>query len=229
MRTTFLIITLYLFSACTNNKDNLINTYDSLYEHLLQSDFEKIEPYLDNESLELVDKVTNAKNIDEMAAIGKAYNIRYFCAAYYANHNRFDGGERSLGNFLSYLSVTQISFFDFKFLFEPYKKKTKIGTENFLALAYNFYGDNKLAWARFSKNENEAFKLNLLYSLQQYESFYKEIYNSMRAELGPKDYEESFKFLYTYLPQRPRNNARDNSLFTEHKALRDAELIDELE
>lgn len=213
MRTTAFTFIILSMTSCTNNKEHLAQTFEAFYNHIKALEYDKAIAYLEPPSIALIDKISTAQNIDEMMAIGQEHNIRYFCAAFYANHNHLVGDKPSQADFLSYLSMAQMSIFELQFHFEPYKDKTKMGPESYLALLYDYFGDNKLGWAKFIKNEQGEFRYDLLYSMQLHESFYKEIYNDMRLSSGTKDYEASFKYMYENLPRKKRNSEKELRLF----------------
>ncbi|MFT4533012.1 MAG: hypothetical protein ACJA1A_001006 [Saprospiraceae bacterium] len=163
----YFIFPIVIFS-CTQEKDPLIKSFDSVYQQVLMNDYSNFDSVLDEKSKELYLKLIDPDylNIDSMISLGNKYKIKCTLVDYLAlSENRIKEGS-SKSEFYRYLGANDISFFSFMNAYYVDKPKLKKGKENFVAIIKEEMTQSKRTWVNFYGNESKGYKLNLLYTLQ---------------------------------------------------------------
>lgn len=188
-----------LLTSCTQKKDKLIQTFDVIYQDVLDLKFENIEISLNDKSLEFHNKITNLVylNIDSIIVLGREYKIPYMLTEYLAfNGDKIKDGKTE-EEFYRFLGAQDVSFFSFSNAFYVDKPKLKKGKENFVAIIKEEMTQSKRVWVEFKGDEVRGYKLNLLYTLQLEELKNKARHRILRAQnKDPQTQEEYLRFYY---------------------------------
>lgn len=175
-----ILICLFCFTGCDNERAELILAFDALNESTTVSAY---KGQLDQRSLDYYNQITNTDNltIDKVVEIGKAFHLPYFSVMMLASCGDFMKRENNPDHLFHYIMSKSISFFDRIETFKADEKKSRIGKDNFVSIYREGSGARWVSWARFSK-EGEQFKYDLLFTLQQEEKQLKKIYSDQRAK-----------------------------------------------
>ena len=132
----FCLTFMLLLSSCTQEKDKLIQSFDTVYEQVLKNDYSNFESVLDEKSKDLYFKLIDPKylNIDSIISLGDKHKIKCTLVNYLAlSESRIKEGN-SKYEFFRYLGANDISFFSFMNAFYVDKSKLKKGKENYVAM-----------------------------------------------------------------------------------------------
>ncbi|MGK0315759.1 MAG: hypothetical protein ACI86M_001991 [Saprospiraceae bacterium] len=222
--TIFCFYVALLLTSCTQKKDKLIQTFDVIYQDVLDLKFENIETSLNGKSLEFHNKITNLVylNIDSIIVLGKEYKIPYMLTEYLAlNGDKIKDGKTE-EEFYRFLGAQDISFFSFSNAFYVDKPKLKKGKENFVAIIKEEMTLSKRTWVNFHGSKSTGYKLNLLYTLQLEESksksHFKLYHKASNSELSFEDY-----LRYYYWQNSGKNSSRfETDMLNLEKSKREA-------
>ena len=193
------LLAVIFLSSCTQKKDKLIQTFDDIYQDILESRYDNIESALNTKSLEFYKKITDPAylNIDSIIVLGEAYKIPYMLTEYLAfNGDKIKNGQTT-NEFFRYLGAQDVSIFSFQDAYYVDKPKLKKGKENYVAIIKEEMSQSKRGWVQFSGNETDTYKLDLLYTLQLHELKKKKNNNALRSQHQEiKSEEEYLRFFY---------------------------------
>jgi len=164
------VILTFVF-ACTNPKEPLVNEFRELQKVVIAGDLEKFEDFLDKASYDFVQEMSQAENMkpDKLREIGKKYDLPLWCAEFYKYHSDHILEEPGSTTFFRYISMSETPLYDYNSDFELMEEKTRIGEENFVAIAKYSGKYRYINWLQYS-NQEGSYKLNLLYLLKLEES-----------------------------------------------------------
>ena len=77
-----LFCTVLLFS-CSNEKEVMLNTYDTIFEAYCSGNFERVYEYLDQPSKKLITRLITNETPDSLLQIGKDYGLPYLSVMKY--------------------------------------------------------------------------------------------------------------------------------------------------
>ena len=206
----FCLCIAFLSISCNQEKDKLIQSFDAVYQNVLDSKFDNIAISLNAKSLEFYNKITDPTylNIDSIIVLGVEYKLPYLLTEYLAfNGDKIKNGE-TVEEFYRYLGAQDVSFFSFQDAYYIDKPKLKKGKENFVAIIKEEMSQSKRGWVKFTGNETSAYKLDLLYTLKLYEIKRKKKNKTLRNQHQEiKSQEEYLRFFYW------QNSGENNSKF----------------
>jgi len=170
-----LILVSIIFTNCDNNKTQLIESFDKLYNH---TDLDKLADQLDEASSKYYKLISQKENlnVDKMLEIGLEYNLPYFTTLLLASCGDYLKKTDQPENLFYYLNSKSISFFNTFDVYKVDKERTRAGDPYFVAIYREVAGARKLSWAKFSK-EGDAFKYDLIYTLAQEEKLLRKLYS----------------------------------------------------
>jgi len=198
---TLLLLTCY---SCQSPKSTLIDQYNEMYNYILHAEDEKLSMLFNEKSKRFFEEIKSKDNQskDQLIALGKKYNIPYFCLKFYIAFS--EDRAFSTDELIQFMIVEQISIFNYKQFYELLEKETGVRDgEGIVALTYDMSGLNKLEWLRYDKMDDGSFKWDLLYSLQLHEKKYRNLYNTAFDNKKPQG--EFVEFLYDFYAQEERN------------------------
>lgn len=208
--TLFCLCVVFLSISCNKEKDKLIQSFDTVYQDVLDSKFDNIAKSLNDESLEFQNKITNPTylNIDSIIVMGKEYKLPYILTEYLAfNGDKVKNGE-TVEEFYRYLGAQDVSFFSFQDGYYIDKPKLKKGKENFVAIIKEEMSQSKRGWVKFTGTETGEYKLDLLYTLKLHEIKRKKKNTNLRNQHQElKSQGEYLRFFYW------QNSGENNSKF----------------
>jgi len=163
-----LFCTALLFS-CTNEKEVMLNTYDTIFEAYCSGNFETVYESLDQPSKKLIKRLITNETPDSLLQIGKDYGLPYLSVMKYVYFDTNNDDPMLAYKFIPFLGYLGMSFLNTVETYHTIPDKSKI----------------QLEWAQFTK-EGDEYKLNLLYTLGINEPLMKDIvYNSINSlEVG---------------------------------------------
>lgn len=180
-----LFCTVLLFS-CSNEKEVMLNTYDTIFEAYCSGNFERVYESLDQPSKKLITRLITNETPDSLLQIGKDYGLPYLSVMKYVYFDTNNDDPMLAYKFLPFLGYLGVSFLNTVETYHTIPDKSRIGEENFLAIGKMLDDKHRqLEWAQFTK-EGDEYKLNLLYTLGINEPLMKDIvYNSINSlEVG---------------------------------------------
>jgi len=195
----FCLAIVFFISACNQEKDKLIQSFDTVYQDVLDSKFDDLATSFNERSLTFHNKITNPKylNIDSIIVLGEQYNLPYMLTEYLAYNGDKATNEKTVHEFYRYLGAQNVSFFSYQDAYYVDKPKLKKGKENFVAIIKEVMSQSKRGWVKFTGNENDGYKLDLLYTLELNEINNKKKNNSLRNQRQEiKTEEEYLRFFY---------------------------------
>lgn len=188
----FCLTIMLLLSSCNQEKDKLIQSFDTIYQKVLKNEYSNFESVLDEQSKDLYLKLTDPHylNIDSIISLGDKHKIKCTLVNYLAlSDNRI---KEDKYEFFRYLGANDISYFSFMNAYYVDKSKLKKGKENYVAIIKEEMTQSKRTWVNFTGNESKGYKLNLLYTLQLEEpkskSQLKLLQKSSNSELSFEEY-----------------------------------------
>lgn len=194
-------VTLFLlvicFSSCKNEKDNMIEDFERIYDHTLALNYDAVVASFDEESLEFYNKITTPENlnIDSILSLGNQYNLQHLTTDYLAlNGDKIKAGAPKT-DFFRYLGTQQVSFYTFANAYYMDRDKSKLGTENFVSIIKEEMTTRKRNWVKMTK-VGEEYKLNLLYTLQIHEAYKSKAQKDYRKRFPDKSLEEFLRHYY---------------------------------
>ena len=200
--------------ACQEKTHPVVTQFEEIQSYQHNLDFAALEPYFDIQSNKFVSELFSAKSIDEYYELGQRYKLPYFFGEYYRwnydfpQHTQFE-------NLISFFNYLQFSFFDLKYQFTPLIQKSKSYNGKFyLPIGYLYDSTNKIRWLRFSKDADQAYKYDLLYSLEQNEIDIKGRFKFNKIETDSKN-PESYRRLYESLPVTQRDMKSEKLILQE--------------
>ena len=227
--TLFCFYLVLLLASCTQKKDKLIQTFDIIYEDLLNAKFEKVQASLNDASLAFHNKITNPVylNIDSIIVLGKEYRLPYLLTEYLAYNGDKVEDDNLVEEFYRYLGAQEVSFFSFQDAYYVDKPKLKKGKENFVGIIKEEMSQSKQGWVRFTGNETIEYKLDMLYTLQLYEIKRKKKNHALRSQHQELQSQEDY-LRYFYWQNSGKNSDKfETEQLKLEKAMRDgrSELI----
>ena len=194
--TILLFISVITFWSCKESVHPTVDIFTEMQAHQQQLEFNKLENYFNAKSIDFTNELGNAKDTSDLLRLGKAHKINYFMAEYYRWNRQF---ETDFNQVIKFFNLLQFSFFDLKYQFRPLQDKAKNNNDEYhLPIAYRFYGENRIRWLKFTKEDNDNYKYDLIYTLQLEDNKYKKRYETNVEDLEKT---EKFKALYTILPE----------------------------
>lgn len=194
-----LLIAITMHSCQKNEKDNLIAVYDEMYSHVLNLEFDKIEPYLNEESKVFFNDITDGEklNVDSILVLGKKYGLPYMLIDYLAiTGDKIKDGAPST-DLYNYLGLQKVSLFSYEDAYYVDKAKSKVGEENFVSIIKDDLTTSKRGWTRFSKNEAGEYKYDLIYTLRLKENANKrQKYAERKRNPDKKTLDDYLSFYY---------------------------------
>lgn len=163
-----LTLAIVLLASCNQEKKVLIQEFDSLYESILTLDAGRIDQKLNGQSAAFISDLTSISDITlpNLMDLGKMYGFSEVMLQYYIYFNKELSKNNTSDLFYYFLSSEQAPIFNFFNIYKVEEKKTRISPEIFVAILEKIHGNNYIHWAKFDK-ENDAFKYDLIYTLQQ--------------------------------------------------------------
>lgn len=215
----------FIFSSCSKDeKSVLISAFDEMYGHVLNLDFDQMNNSLNQQSKEFYNEITLDENlnIDSMIVLGQKYRIPYILVNYLALYGDKIKKGAPKTDFYRYLGIEKVSFFSFEDAYYTDKSKTKIGAEPYVAIVRDDLTQSRLSWARFTKDEANNYKYDLLYTLQTKETADKKRnYQLRQMHNGKSTKEEYLRFLYW------QNSGEDTEKFKANQTKMEASMLEE--
>lgn len=210
---TFFFASFILFTSCEspNPKDDLIKSYNSLYQDVSNAEYDSIALAFDQRSLQYVELLNDSKNLEfeKAFAIGNEYNLLYFTVAYAAIMKKYVEENPNENSFLQYLIFKGISIFNVEEHYTPNVEKTSIHNGIYVAVIRDDYGTRKMSYLNFTKSELENYKYNLLYTIKLHEKLEKkrkqENWKAQFPEMTEEEFLEVIHSNYIEDPFNPKD------------------------
>ncbi len=175
-----------LYTSCGNpEKDKMIARFNELHALVKTGKTDQYYPYLNETSRNFIDKISDPHNLNEesMRAIGKKYNLNFWCAQYYNLYSEQIIKEAEGANVFAYLSYTETPLFNFFLDYELALDRSHVRTESKYVAIGERRGDQRvISWMKYDK-EGEDYQFDLIDFLKIQEAYgTKKVYHDLKKE-----------------------------------------------